>query len=199
LEVLGKRLFRTRDGRLIELPDDMTYEQAARLEAEATAAEKQIGKGPPPQPVPDVKKLVKKEEKKDKPKKGAKGSKEGKAGGKGAGKGAALPAPPKAPSTSKVAQYLTAKAAPKLFDNLRSRSLFQQTLPPPARRDVSFAPVACQTSQQFGLIKKENCLRAFWNWTPNWMRSTTGNTINHGCQRLLPGGRRTNVQLSQSE
>jgi hypothetical protein len=65
-----KRMFRTADGQLVELPDEMTAEDAAKLEAEARAAQKKLGKGPPPQPVPDVKKLAKKEEKKEKPKPG---------------------------------------------------------------------------------------------------------------------------------
>ncbi|HEX7771935.1 MAG TPA: hypothetical protein VF435_05905, partial [Pyrinomonadaceae bacterium] len=63
-QVLGKGLFRTHDGKIIELPKDITVEEAAKLEAEALAAQKKIGKGPPPKPVPDVKKLDKKETKK---------------------------------------------------------------------------------------------------------------------------------------
>jgi hypothetical protein len=56
-----KRMYRTADGKMVELPDDMTAEDAAKLEAEARVAQKKLGKAPPPQPVPDVKKLVKKE------------------------------------------------------------------------------------------------------------------------------------------
>jgi hypothetical protein len=92
----------------------MTAAQAAKLEAEASAAQNKLGKGPPPQPVPDVKKLAKKEEKKDKPKppgKGQKGKKPGKTGGKA---GAAASAVLKAVGSSKVAQYLAAKAGPVL-------------------------------------------------------------------------------------
>src|SRR5215472_2058934 len=57
------RIYTTRDGKVIELPAEMTFEKAARLEAEAIAAAAKLGKGPPPRPVPEVKKLVKKEEK----------------------------------------------------------------------------------------------------------------------------------------
>ena len=38
-----KRMYRMRDGRTIELPPDMTAEEAAQLEAEARAAEKHLG------------------------------------------------------------------------------------------------------------------------------------------------------------
>ena len=62
--MFGKDYFKTRDGKLIELPSDITASEAAQMEADAVAAEKQLGKGPPPQPVPDVKKLDKKEDKK---------------------------------------------------------------------------------------------------------------------------------------
>ena len=112
IEVLGKLYYRTAGGDLIDLPSDMTAAQVIQLEADARAAITKVGKGPPPQPVPDVKKLDKKEDKKTKLKPFAKGKKPG-AAGKGGGK-------PKAggsPSLSKVgpgkvAQYLAAKAAP---------------------------------------------------------------------------------------
>lgn len=84
VQVLGKSFYRTGEGKLVELPPDITYEEAVTLEAEAKAGEKEIGKGPPPQPVPDVKKLAKKEERKDKPKPAGKGAK----GGRGKGKAA---------------------------------------------------------------------------------------------------------------
>src|SRR5512139_4092673 len=58
----GKTLYRMRNGKLVELPEGMTVEEAARLEAEAQAALQRLGKGPPPKPVPDAKKLAKKEE-----------------------------------------------------------------------------------------------------------------------------------------
>src|SRR5215216_367814 len=51
----GKRMYRTSDGKMVELPADMTSEEAAKLEREAQAAQTKLGKGPPPQPVPDVK------------------------------------------------------------------------------------------------------------------------------------------------
>lgn len=108
------RLYRTSDGRVIELPPDMTREEAARLEAEAIAAQKRLGKGPPPQPVPDVKKLDKKEIIKGKPLPGVKGKKETAGKGKGPRKSGATPKTLQVASTSQVAQYLGAKAAPVL-------------------------------------------------------------------------------------
>jgi hypothetical protein len=131
VQVLGKQFYRTSEGKLIELPPDMTYEQAAQLEAEAKAALKQIGKGPPPQPVPDVKKLATKEERKDKPKPAAKGKKGSKGTGKAAAKGgSAASAMLKAVGKSKVAQYLANKAAPVLskgFNNLQKLRQNEQT------------------------------------------------------------------------
>lgn len=115
----GKRMFRTSDGKMVELPSDITYEEAARLEAEARAAETKLGKGPPPQPVPDAKKLAKKEEKKEKPKPGAKSKKGDKGKGKAAPKaGAPAVALLKAVGSSKVAQYLADRGAPVLFKGI---------------------------------------------------------------------------------
>src|SRR4051812_38338612 len=73
VSVGGKALFRTSEGKLVELPPDVTAEEAIRTEAEAKAAEKRLGKGPPPKPVPDVKKLAGKEVKKEPPKLKARG------------------------------------------------------------------------------------------------------------------------------
>ncbi|HEU5131697.1 MAG TPA: hypothetical protein VFT26_06325, partial [Pyrinomonadaceae bacterium] len=126
--VLGKNLFRTHDGKIIELPKDITPEEAARLEAEALAAQKKIGKGPPPQPVPDVKKLDKKEDKKTQLKAPPK-KKPGKGKGKRA-RGGGAAAMMKAVGTSKVAQYLVSKAAPvvaKGFGKLNQLRTNQQT------------------------------------------------------------------------
>src|SRR5512138_964070 len=64
----GVRWYRMRSGEWIKLPEDMTAAQAAELEAEGAAAGKQLGKGPPPKPVPDVKKPAKKEPAKALPK-----------------------------------------------------------------------------------------------------------------------------------
>ena len=126
--MFGKNYFRNRDGKLIELPNDMTASEAAQLEAEALATEKKLGKGPPPQPVPDVKKLDKKEDKKTQLKAPPK-KKPGKGKGKRArGDGAA--AMMKAVGTSKVAQYLASKAAPvvaKGFSKLNQLRTNQQT------------------------------------------------------------------------
>ncbi len=122
----GKRLYRTSDGKMVELPPDMTMEEAARLEAEARAAEKKLGKGPPPKPVPDVKKLVKKETKKGKPELGTKGRKEARAKGKFARKPAAAPTALKVASTGKVALYLAAKAAPVLSKGIGTLQRLRQ-------------------------------------------------------------------------
>ena len=108
-------MYLTRDGKWIELPSDITFEEATRLEADAIAAEKKLGKGPPPQPVPDVRRLDKKEVK-EKPKAAAKGKKGAKAKGKGGKKpGAAAAAALKAVGASKVAQYLASKAVPVML------------------------------------------------------------------------------------
>ena len=110
----GKRLFRTRDGNVVELPPDMTPEDAARLEAEATAAQTQLGKGPPPQPVPDVKKLGKKEEKKDKSKPEARGKRDDRGKGKASPRAGAAATAVLKVGSSKVAQYLSSKGTPVL-------------------------------------------------------------------------------------
>jgi DNA uptake protein ComE-like DNA-binding protein len=121
-------MFRTHDGKIIELPKDITAEEAAKLEAEALAAQKKIGKGPPPQPVPDVKKLDKKEDKKTQLKAPPK-KKPGQGKGKRA-RGGGAAAMMKAVGTSKVAQYLASKAAPvvsKGFGKLNQLRTNQQT------------------------------------------------------------------------
>src|SRR6187551_1987618 len=80
-KMTGKRMYQMSDGKMVELPSDMTAEEAARLEAEGNAAKKQLGKGPGPKPIPDVKekaKLKKDNKGKPKTKKGAgKGGKHG--------------------------------------------------------------------------------------------------------------------------
>ena len=126
--MFGKDYFRNREGQLIELPSDMTAAEAAQLEADALASEKQLGKGPSPQPVPDVKKLDKKEDKKTQLKAPPK-KKPGKGKGKRARSGGAA-AMMKAVGTSKVAQYLASKAAPvvaKGFAGLNKLRQNQQT------------------------------------------------------------------------
>jgi len=130
ITLFGKLYFKTREGELVELPSDITYEEAVTLEAEAKAAETRLGKGPQPQPVPDAKKLVKKEEAK-KPKAAAKGSRVGKAKSRAAARaGTAAAGMLKAVGPSKVAQYLAAKAAPVLqkgFAKLQKLSQNEQT------------------------------------------------------------------------
>jgi len=130
IEVLGKKYYKTAEGNLIELPRDMTFEQVAKLEADARAALTKIGKGPGPQPVPDVKKLDKKEDKKTQLKPFAKGQKPG-GGSKGGRKPQANLSPTLGKTgTGKVAQYLAAKAAPvvaKGFARLKQLRQNQQT------------------------------------------------------------------------
>jgi hypothetical protein len=109
----GKRIYRTMEGRLIELPEDVTAEEAGKLEREARAAQARLGKGPPPKPVPEVRKPADKSEKKKGAKAAGKGAKggaaKGRAGSRTAGGAARLRA-----AGGKVAQYLLGKAAPVL-------------------------------------------------------------------------------------
>lgn len=123
----GKNLYRMSTGQLIELPDDMTAQDAAKLEREAKAAQARLGKGPPPKPVPEVRKAVDKTGRKD--------AKAESRGGKG---GAGKPHTPKtsthvaklqAPG-GKAAQYLVGKAGPVLAKGsslLRKLSQHEQT------------------------------------------------------------------------
>ena len=124
----GKPLYRMSDGRIVELPEGMTAAEAAKLEADAKVAQQKLGKGPPPKPVPDVKKPA---DKKDKTKARAKGG-----GGKGGAKGRAggpRTAGVKAqlvPAGGKTALYLFGKAAAVLtkgIDRLRTLSRNEQT------------------------------------------------------------------------
>jgi hypothetical protein len=110
----GKRLFRTAEGQLMELPDEISDEEFYKTQAEVKAAEAQLGKGPPPKPVAPVDKQAgKKEPKKEKLRVHPKG-KRGKGRGKAAAAGAAAAAALKAVGKSKVAQYLVDKAVPVL-------------------------------------------------------------------------------------
>ena len=112
----GIRWYRMRSGEWIKLPEDMTAEQAAQLEAEGAAAEKRLGKGPPPQPVPEVRKPAPKPPKPE----AAKAKRRGRRGAKGlvAKAAAAAAALLGAVGTSKVAQYLAGKALPVLTRGL---------------------------------------------------------------------------------
>ncbi|HEU4719002.1 MAG TPA: hypothetical protein VFU15_14255, partial [Bacteroidia bacterium] len=83
----GKRMYRMSNGQMVELPPDMSAEDAAKLESEAHAAQKKLGKGPPPKPVPDVKAEAKKKTKKEKAKEGKEKSKKKKAAPKHPGAG----------------------------------------------------------------------------------------------------------------
>src|SRR4029079_6579987 len=125
----GKPLYRMSDGRLVELPEGMTAEEAAKLEREAKAAQQKLGKGPPPKPVPDVHKPADKSDKTGKPKAKGKGG-----GGRG-GKGGSVPRTAGVKghlntSGRKAAQYLLGKATPILakgIDRLRTLSRNEQT------------------------------------------------------------------------
>lgn len=112
----GKRMYKMADGKSIELPADMTAEEAARLEAEGNAAKKSLGKGPAPKPVPDVKAKAKAKEKKGdkkaKPKPGKK-KKELKKGAKGKGKKGGAKGK-KIAIRGKVGAWLLAKGAPSI-------------------------------------------------------------------------------------
>lgn len=119
-------MYMTGDGKVVELPSDMTVEEVMRLEAQALAAMQKLGKGPPPQPVPDVKKLAKKEEKKDKPKPPAKKQKPKKPGKGGSKAGGAVSAVLKAVGASKVAQFLAAKAGPVLAKGMGALQKLKQ-------------------------------------------------------------------------
>ena len=125
-----KQYYKTKDGKEIELPPDMTPEEAAKLETDARAALTKIGKGPGPKPVPDVKQLDKKTDKKTQLKAFEKGKKPS-AGGKGGSKPRAKGSPTLSKvGAGKVAQYLAAKAAPvmaKGFARLQQLRQSQQT------------------------------------------------------------------------
>jgi hypothetical protein len=109
----GKLMYITSAGKMVELPPGMSAEEAAALETQAQAAEKKLGRGPPPRAVPDVRKLAPKKD--QKPRVAAKGKRSDAGKGKAAARaGAAAMALLKAVGSSKVAQYLAAKAAPVL-------------------------------------------------------------------------------------
>lgn len=110
----GQRLFRTAEGQLMELPEEISDEEFYKTQAEVKAAEAQLGKGPAPKPVPPVDKQAnKKEPKKEKLRADRKG-RPGKGRGKAAAAGAAAAAALKVAGRSKVAQYLVGKAMPVL-------------------------------------------------------------------------------------
>ncbi len=106
------RTYRMADGRTIKLPDDMTVEEAHKLEVEGLAANKRLGRGPPPKPVPDVHKPADKSAKAAiKPKRGpAKGAHGVHASAQRAG-GAKIAL---RPVGSPVGRYLVAMATPVL-------------------------------------------------------------------------------------
>jgi len=122
----GLRMYRMRTGSWIKLPEDMTAEQAAQLEAEGAAAEKALGKGSPPQPVPEVKKPAKKEALKEPPKRRRRrvAAERGKAAGRAAA--AAAAGLLSAVGKGTVAQYLASKALPVLSKGLAALGRLKQ-------------------------------------------------------------------------
>jgi hypothetical protein len=106
----GTTYFRTRGGEIIELPDDMTVEQIAKLEDDAMAAEKKLAELPAPKPVPEVRKPPPKPTKTEPPKPRPRARRSaGKSPPKAADAAAALL---KAVGGGAVAKYLVAKGAP---------------------------------------------------------------------------------------
>lgn len=110
--LLGKRFVRSAEGKLVEVPSEVSNEDLARMEVETEAAQAKLGKGPAPQPVPDVKQPAKKEGKAAKGKPEARAARGGH--GAGGGKPGAAPVALKISRSSKVAMFLLGKAAPVL-------------------------------------------------------------------------------------
>lgn len=107
------RTYRMRDGRVIDLPDDMTRADAAKLEADGEAAKRHLGKGPPPQPVPEVHKPADRSKAKKAPPKLP--PKHGRGRGAHAGGPRSVGAVAKLkPAGGPAGQYLFAKAGPVL-------------------------------------------------------------------------------------
>ncbi|TND09751.1 MAG: hypothetical protein FD123_875 [Bacteroidetes bacterium] len=119
----GKRMFRRMNGEMIELPPDITLMEAVKLELEAMAAEKKLGKGPPPKPVPVVKRdkpPIKKSKEKEFRKKGKKGGKGGKKG-----PGGKIAKGMLAVGKSKVAQFLASKGLPILAKGIQKLGMLK--------------------------------------------------------------------------
>jgi uncharacterized protein DUF4157 len=102
--------FKTRSGEVIELPEDMTAEQVAKLEDDALLAEKKLAELPRPKPVPEVRKPAPKPVKTQAPKPRPRARP---AGGKVLPKLAdAAAALMKAVGGGAVAKYLVTRGAP---------------------------------------------------------------------------------------
>jgi hypothetical protein len=118
----GKRMFRRQNGEMIELPPDMSIMEAVKIELEALAAEKKLGKGQQPKPLKPkapvvtpaaaADKAAKKVKPKDKKSKNAKKGSTNPKGGAGKGILGAL-------GKSKVAQYLASLGGPVLMRGLQ--------------------------------------------------------------------------------
>ncbi len=115
VNVGGVRMYITAEGKSVALPPDVTDAQATKLEGEAIAAKRKLGKRPPPKTVPDLKKVVRKEARKKElpPAAKSRGEDPGK-GGKTPPVGTLASGLLRSAGTSKVAQYLVAKATPIL-------------------------------------------------------------------------------------
>lgn len=123
----GSRMYLTREGKLVELPPDMTEHEAASLENEARAAVKKLGKSRPSEPLTNVKKLSIIEGKKGKPSSATTGKKE--LAGKKSKKTTPLnvvSAGLKAAGTSIVAVFLATKGLPALFKGTNKLQMLRQ-------------------------------------------------------------------------
>jgi hypothetical protein len=109
--IAGKRFVRTAEGRVVEVPEEVSDEELARMKAETEAAQAQLGRGPSPQPVPAPKEMPKPEPKQAKGKAEARPARAGKGG---AGKPGAAAATLAVGRAGKVAAFLLGKARPVL-------------------------------------------------------------------------------------
>jgi hypothetical protein len=122
----GKRMYLTREGKLVELPPDMTENEAANLETEGRTAEKNLGKGPPPKPLTDVKKHNIKEGKKEKPKSATRGKKELAGKSKKTTPSSVVSAVIKAAGKSMAAVFLATKGLPALLRGTNKLQVLRQ-------------------------------------------------------------------------
>jgi hypothetical protein len=109
-QVGGTTFYKSSSGEIVELPDDMTVEQVAKLEDEALAAERRLAELPRPKPVPEVRKPAPKPKKLPPPK--AKPRAKRRASMRAPKLADVTAAMMKAVGGGKVAQYLVAKGAP---------------------------------------------------------------------------------------
>ncbi len=117
--------FKARTGEVIELPEDMTAEQATKLEDEAIAAERRLAELPAPKPVPEAHKASPKPGKTPLPKQKPRSKRRG--GGKAPPKATEATASlKKAVGGGKVAQYLATKGGPVLAQGVAKLSKLKE-------------------------------------------------------------------------